>query len=475
MLRLASLSVLGGLAMLAVVSPADAWAPGGAVLPADDSGANIQRSMSLMANSTGLKRNTVRVLYYGQSHAESDWTRIIGERLRRQYPLVNFVIENRAIGGNSAQLLVKNAEADLYPFYPDLVIFIDYGDAAPYEAIIRRIRELTTADILIATDHVAPLVGEKMDEETDPLKLRQPKPGDHDAAWRSCVFLPAIAKKYGAELADVRTRWKQYLNDQKLKPGDLLYDDLHLNARGNDLMAEIVHPHLRHRPDLPDASWIDRVKTFSVGQDGDVSWKNGKLVLAFEGNKVDLICKEGPLATPAAIRIDGKKPSEFPELYVASRSEVIGYRTKPVLLRVQNASPLILENWSMTITGLAAMNGQYRFKVTGSITGEDGEGEAGKHFVSKSGRVVLDPDDFWLGTVPQWAKDHDGTAIELRWKAEPFFADEFLVPTKRNPFGDTVVIAAQGLSNGTHTLEITGGPDTPLAAIRVHRPPLGRK
>ena len=94
----------------------------------------------------------------------------------------------------------------MYPFYPDLVIFHAYGSPERYEDIIRRIRERTTADILIATDHVAPHKGESVTEETDPAKLAAPKPGVHDGAWRSQVFLPGLAKKYiGADSYPNRT------------------------------------------------------------------------------------------------------------------------------------------------------------------------------------------------------------------------------------------------------------------------------
>ena len=452
-------------------APPGAFPPPKSLGPVEKFGANLQRSMTLMATSTGLKRNTVRILFYGQSITDSDWTRIVSERLRRQYPLVDFAIENRAIRGFSAEYLVKTAEADLYPFYPDLVIFHDYGEAGPYEDMIRRIRERTTADILIATDHVAPRVGEKMDEQTDPSKLREPKRGGHDAAWRSYAFLPPLAKKYGAELADVRIFWKQYIQDHKLTPSDLLFDDLHLNAHGNYLMAEIISSHLRHRPDLLADSGDDRVKTYTVGPEGDLLWKDGKLVLPFEGNKVDLICKDGS-GSPASIRIDGKKPSEFPELYSATRTEMLGFRTVPVLLRVQNVKPHLIETWNMTITDIADEGKRFRFKLKGSVTGDDGEGESGKSFVSKSGRVAIGPDDFLMRTAAVWSRDRNGQAVELQWKVVPLFADAFVVPAAKNPFGDTVVIAAQGLPNAKHTLEITGSPDTPLAAIRVYRPPL---
>jgi len=52
------------------------------------------------------------------------------------------------------------------------------------------------------------------------------------------------------------------------------------------------------------------------------------------------------------------------------------------------------------------------------------------------------------------------------------FADEFVLPAQKYRFGDTIVVAAQGLPNGKHVLEITGSPETPIAAIRVYRPPL---
>ena len=149
----------------------------------------------------------------------------------------------------------------------------------------------------------------------------------------------------------------------------------------------------------------------------------------------------------------------------------------PALLRVPAVKPRIVETWTMTITNIAAEGNQFKFKVKGSITGEDGEGESGKRFVSKSGRVAIDPDDILMTLAKKWSwsRDRNGAAVELRWNVVPMFADEFVVPAAKNPFGDTVVIAAQGLSNGKHTLEITGGPDTALAAIRVHRPPLGRQ
>jgi hypothetical protein len=468
-------------AALLILAAAVAAAPGGhpppkTVGPVETFGVNVQRSMNLIAGSTGLKRNTVRVLFYGQSHIVSDWTRLLAERLRRQYPLVDFVIENRAISGFTAEWLVRTAEADLYSFYPDLVILHDYGDAECLERILRTLRARTTSEMILLTDHVAPRVEPKGEEITDPLRLSEPMGGKHDASWRSYVFLPAMAKKYRLELVDVRGLWKRYLADHKLNASDLLYDDLHLNADGNRLMVDIVAPHLRHRPDLAP-HFDDPVRTFTIGEDRDLQWKDGKLRLEFEGNKVDLICREGAAAggSPAAIRIDGKKPSEFPQVYGFTRTLLYEpvHRELPPVVRVRAFSPLVCEEWTMKVFDFDPVKKTFRFRISGSKTGEDGAGDSEHEFVSRSKRVAMDVIDMHYVPITIEKSNNPGaTSAVIQWKSVGYFSDEFAVPEKRNPFGETVVVAAQGLLNGKHVIEIAGSPETPLAAIRVYRPPL---
>jgi hypothetical protein len=160
--------------------------------------------------STPGDRKTVRVLFYGQSITQQDWWKEVANYLRSTYTNANLVIENRAIGGHASQLLVKTAEADLYPFQPDLLIFHVYGSHLEYENIIRRVRERTCADILLQTDHITS--DGSLTEETNPAKLA-PKQWD---AWMNHVFLPQTAAKYGACRADIHEMWKDY---QRIKQG----------------------------------------------------------------------------------------------------------------------------------------------------------------------------------------------------------------------------------------------------------------
>ena len=433
-------------------------------------GRNIQRTMRLLAESTPEQRNTVRVLFYGQSITEQGWWKIVADDLRTRFPNANLVIENRALGGFASQMLVRTAVTDLYPFQPDLLIFHVYGAHDKYEDIIRRTRERTCAEILMQTDHVVKPAD--LTEETDPAKV--PIQSGKWDAFVNHNWLPSVAKKYGAELCDQRAIWKQYLGDFALEPKALLRDNVHLNAHGEFLMAECVKAYLRRDASFDSAPAEASVKTLVVGK--DVRWENGKLRVEFEGNRVDVVCKAGS-AAPAAVMIDGHKPSEFPEPYGCTRAvtkpEGKWLVKWPIVAPIGSEKPLLVEDWTLNVKRADAANEKLlTFTLTGSKTGADGEGRSDARFVSKSGRVVIAPED-WNATyalalqgikpVPE--------AFTVKWSVEPRFVDEFVSPGVKDASVETRVTLAQGLANAKHTLEITGGAET-IGVLRVYHPPL---
>jgi hypothetical protein len=444
---------------LAAALAAGEFPPPRSLGPVETYGRRIPRTMSLLAASTPARRDTVRVLFYGQSITEQKWARLVADDLRQRFPHADLVVENRAIGGFSSQLLVKTAETDLYPFYPDLVIFHVYGSHVEYENILRRIRERTTAEILQQTDHLS--ASDKLDEETDPAKL-SPKQWN---PWMNHSFLPSVAKKYGAELADVRALWKRYLKDHDLQPKALLRDNVHLNDHGCYLMAEIVKAHLRHDPKVSAEAWKGRVKTYEVGK--DVVWKDGQLALDFDGNRIDAVCT-GEKGPPAEVRLDGKKPSAFPELYALTRTTAYPGSKWPCLLRVTAEKPRVAEEWALTITEISPDLKRFKFQVSGSTTGDDGEGESGKKFVSKSGRVVIDPADWNFEYALRVFKKPIAAPFVIRWRVLPQFVETLVAPESKDATKEAVVTLAQGLPNGRHRLELTGA--APVKALRVYRP-----
>jgi len=438
-------------------------------------GRNIQRTMRLLATSTPEQRNTVRVLFYGQSISEQAWWKTVAADLRARFPQANLIIENRALGGFSSQRLVRCVESDVVSFQPDLLIFHVFGAHDKYEDILRTVRERTCAEILIQGDHVS-ATDDWRGEETDLPKITTKQ-------WSSFMnyrHLPAMVAKYGTGFVDQRAVWKRYLTDYGLEAQALLKDNVHLNAHGEFLMAEWVKPHLVHRPELGPAAADEWVKTIEVG--ADVRRADGKLRVEFEGTRVEAIVGASRDSGPLTFRIDGRQPSEFPELYGFTRALPKPGGKWPAIAPLHAAQTPVIEHWSMQVHRADAEGKRFTFSVSGSKTGTDGEGASDAKFVSKSGRVVIEPADwnvaYALGLAGVKPVPEQFT---VNWSVVARFTDELsfatIQPDDRLPAPprhDEAVTVASGLPNTKHTLEITGDARAPLRAIRVYRPPLGR-
>lgn len=412
--------------------------------PAPEAREKLRRSLTLLQSSMPSERKTVRILFYGQSITQQAWWKEVERYLRATYTNANLIIENRAIGGHAAQLLVKTAEADLYPFRPDLVIFHVYGSHTDYEQIIKNVRERTCADILLQTDHITK--DSALSEETNPAKL-SPKEWD---AWMNHSFLPQTAARFDACRADIHELWKSYLRDHHLKASDLLRDGVHLNAHGEWLMAELLKPYLAPLPpkDADDPLNNDSVRTIPIAPASNDS----TVRLEFSGRRADLVFQRG--ATGAvAVLIDGKRPSENPNLYGFTRVSPFPNSDWPILLKIGSAAPLIEENWSLEITSASADGSVCSFTVRGSKTGFDGEGVSTNRFVSNSRRIVIEPGDWNLAYALKVFKRPIPEEFVVSWRSVLHGSDIASAP--ETPAGtEASVTIADGLSPGPHTLEL---------------------
>jgi len=431
--------------------------------PEDDSrhGAKIQRTMKLLATSTPEHRSKVRVLFYGQSITAQKWWKDVADDLRRRFPHADLEIENRAIGGFASQLLVRTADHDLYPYYPDLLIFHVYGDHRRYEDIIRNTRQRTTAEILIWTDHLA--AAEKANEAGEYV----------DAGWTAFMakWLLENARKYDCGTVDIRPEWKQYLKENNLMPPDLLTDGIHLNDHGCFLLADLIKRRLVYRPEF-SADPNGMVKTLAVGQ--GVSWKDGRLKLEFTGNRVDVIAAKSAGDTGSAkVLIDGKGPAEFPEAYALTRPSTI-HNIWPAVIRVSWDQPLILEDWTCRILESDEMGSRFTFQVTGSKTGPDGAGKSWEKFVSNSGRVVIEPNDWHIERTCKQAQKPVPENFEITWRVVSMFVDRYHAPSVADPTREYSTTLIQGIANTGHTLELVAedGGAVPIRAVRIYQPPL---
>ena len=423
---------------------------------------HLRRSLTLLGSSTPTNHHTVRVLIYGQSISQQAWWKEIENYLQTIYPNANVILENRALGGHAAQLLVKTAEADLYPFQPDLLIFHVYGSHIEYDNIIRRVRERTCADILLQTDHVTR--DDMLTEETDPAKLTT-KQWD---AWMNNSFLPETAEKHAACRADIHNLWKGYLQTNHLKAAELLRDGVHLNSHGEWLMAELLKPYLAPLP--AQAGYVPNneacVRTVPLLE----SVNKSAARLEFTGTRADLIFRPEAKGS-VTVLIDGIKPSAIPQLYGFTRVSAFPNSDWPILLKVDSQKPLIAEDWAVKLDHISERGKVCHFTLRGSVTGEDGEGWSTNRFVSHSGRVVLEPEDWNLAyCMAVFHRDlPDGHVAH--WQAVFRGADSVVSPATL-PGLESCVTVAQTLAPGKHTLELRGeNLDQLLQAARFYSPP----
>ncbi len=292
-------------------------------------GAHIQRSMKLLAESTPKKRNTVRVLFYGQSITCQKWWKEVAEDLRQRFPNADLKIENRAIGGFTAPNLICTTEYDLYPFYPDLLIFHVYGGGHmdKWEDIIRGVKTLTTADVLLWTHHDAGRTRDYAESE----RIRK------------------IAVKYHCALVDVEAQWQKVLAQRKLEPKAFLKDSVHLNQEGCDLLASMIKPFLVHKPELLTNESHSRVTDIPMADREKVKQHpDGTIEVTFIGNRIDAIALPTTSTnTLAVMTIDGKAPSQIPGTFALTKPSNAPYTWFPAVKVIKNNATLVAENWTL--------------------------------------------------------------------------------------------------------------------------------
>ncbi len=406
----------------------------------------VARTAWLLTSANEAQPQSIRILVYGQSISEQVWWKDVRDYVEKCFPFANITFINKAIGGFSTERLKLMAENDVVSFYPELVLFHDYGNEADYETIIQTIRRKTTAEIAVHTDHMAVQNQEWHDRHSE-------------------VWLPSICRKYGLALIDVRSTWKAYLKENGLAIKDLLEDGVHLNAHGNYLMASILKTYFATLRDTPP---VDRyVKTLTAGKNFTV---NGNMIeMPVNGNRIDLVWKPNVSGNgQMLVYIDGKKPSTFNTCYYYTRPafDSAGFLRKiGQVLGMKLTDKAKEEEWAMTITSTDSVRQQMQFSLRGSLTGVDGSGTSKSAFTSNSGKIIIDSTQWFRAkefAKFQWVKPGD----VLKWKVRCMCKDEVV------PAAYAVTTVVQGIDNGQHLLKLSGKGLKDLQGIRVYEPAL---
>jgi hypothetical protein len=406
--------------------------------------------MGRIEESTPDKPAAVRFEFYGQSITAQPWTKLVEKDLARRFPSVKFAFHNPAIGGFTSPSLIRTAEHDLYPWYPDILVFHVYGPVDKYEEIIRLTRARTTAEIVLWTSHLG--AAETLDKNPD--------------ADERIVTIREIARKYDCMLIDVRKKWIEYVAANNLQPQDLLRDSVHLNDKGIALMASFIAPELVRAGKLSTTAKAGTVTEVPLNEPALTTDGQGNTVLAFTGNRVVAV-SNGDDKAAADLTLDGQPMTGLPELWAHTRPSTGPKNWMPAIKQITFEKPLVQEDWTLTCLPDSTADGKkIHFKVSGSVSGEDGEGFSDIKFISKSGRVVIDPADWHLAWILGYAKISLPDGFEVKWKSYPLFRATY----QAQPAG-TETVLVQNCANGPHTLTLKGSAkDLGISAFRVYAP-----
>jgi hypothetical protein len=438
----------------------------------------IARSLEIIRTSTPTDRKVLRVLFYGQSITRSGWHEAVVAHWREKYPNTVFVVQNRAIGGFASQSLVRTTAQDITAFYPDLIVFHVYGDAHYYEQILRMFRSLTAADVILQNDH-----GNVMPEEpcVEGLSLSlHSSPGCAGALWvhqrvwedeMSYHKIPALAKKYGMALEPQHGWWRDYLLRTHIPPRSLTIDGLHPNAQGKELLAQFFNQYFDNLVEHWNGQTEQNVVSVPVSA---AKHSDDTLVVDFEGNRIELLSTK-PLAAWPSVAVDGNSPKDIDGCYQVTRSSPLeSLPDWPALRRITLLHDHIPEDWTATVTNMTPAQDSFDFSVRASVEGDEGSGHSSQRFVSKSGKLTIDGEDWMF--QPAYALKHKPLQMptEVHWSVRYVCGGEPEVIDQGNGTNQYRYVLATGLVNAKHTVNLSFPPNDLVDAVefREYRPAL---
>ncbi len=443
----------------------------------------IARTLEIIRTSTPSDRKVLKVLFYGQSITGSGWESGVIDHWAQRYPNTVFVVQNRALGGFSAVELLRATEQDINAFYPDLIVFHVYGDHHAYEKIIRLFRSRTAADIILQTDH-----GELMPDPpcSEGLHLVPGhEPGCRGVLWlrqaqwkdeMSYHKIPMFGRRYGAAVEPQRGWWRSYLLRNHIAPASLLVDEVHPNAKGKALLAAFFNQYFDNMVD----HWHGETEHNVVSVPLDTALLNQlSTAFSFDGSRVEILAST-PLANLPAVTVDDIAPKDMDGCYQVTRATSIGTVPDwPAVRRITLDRDHTAEDWQATLNQVSPDQKYFTFSVKGSVSGNEGNGDAYHDFHAKTGNLSIASEDWMVGRA--FTDSHTPLPVPfvVHWSVQYVCGATPEVIDMGDGSKQYRYVLATGLSNTKHVLRLTGPGNTVLASdmagateLRIYRPPL---
>ncbi|MFW5798368.1 MAG: hypothetical protein ACOCXX_01810, partial [Planctomycetota bacterium] len=258
------------------------------------------------------------------------------------------------------------------------------------------------------------------------------------------------------------------------KPGDLLGDPVHQSTYGALVINENI---ARHVAECDNPSYDPDSRERIVRKTLTTSKKGDRIELDFDGNRIEVFGTASADGGTMRVLVDGKPAEQVPAFvttYIAPGAKNAGPnwpRGDKAPHAVTLGTNLVAQQWTIRM-----LNNEGDFVLTGSVTGEDGRGNAARPFTSESGQIKIDP-TLWRGVGKVRRGPNKGKMGYATKQGDTFTWKVLRGVVSTVSFkgsGRVCLPVARMLDNGKHTLTLVARGDGPvnIDGFLVCTPPL---
>jgi hypothetical protein len=459
------------------------------IAPRPGDGKNLALSVAKWEGRAGIPGKPFVIWALGSS-----WTAAQGDgyglmhAIRQRFPQAPTIIYKRHCGsGTPWEYAAGWVKQFVAVEQPDLVFTYTVGSAEGLDRMLTEVRRHTTADIIVPSIHFKPPCG------LTPKDVEN-SPGQQWGQIRE------ICRRHGVEFVENRRELAEYLQRAGLTPNDLLWDHVHQNLHGQMRVWDNVARHIA-KPDRFDYAPESRERRIAVvtpvatateqlsfwggcggwnaiGGAAQTGVAGARLKVRFVGNRIDVLGRRMPGGGSVKLFIDGIPAERAPVFATTFIQAKAATPKRPFVHNVQDCAPhavdlgakLVPQTWTITMTSDV---GDYRLQ--GSVTGPDGEGNLARPFHSRSGQIGIDP-RFWReGRVEIHGRPvvqrHGKPVVDFGVTAVPVVYENGQPVAYGDVQGDTFTFDVYRCARGT--LSFRGAKPGPLAEPLVRSLPNG--
>jgi hypothetical protein len=251
----------------------------------------------------------------------------------------------------------------------------------------------------------------------------------------------------------------------------MLEDDIHPNEKGRELIAAFFNQYFDNLVEKWNGQMEHNVVSIPANAPERIS---GQETVNFEGTRVELISSK-PLAAWPTVAVDGRSPKDIDGCYQVTRTSSIGTVPDwPAVRRITLLHDRVPEEWTAALTEFSPDQRSFKFTLKSSITGDEGSGDSSHDFLSKSGLLSIEAQDWMVERAFELKHIPLQAPFEVHWSVNDVCDGEPEVIDRGDGTMQYRYVLGTGLSNEKHTVTLSAPANdfADITEFRAYEPPL---